>query len=98
MAIPDTGAGHGADLTLQNTVFRPASDGNEPCRKLNKAARLLIVAPKNRNLAETGEIEGINSLPNGPRVFSRSGLGKQEAQQIRHRARQISVGRTRSYQ
>ena len=70
-------------------VFRPAPDGNEPWLNLNKAARLLGVAPKTLRLAaEAGEIEGVHPLPDGPWIFSRSELGKPQAQQIVHRARQ----------
>jgi hypothetical protein len=70
-------------------VFRPAPDGNEPWLNLNKAARHLGVAPKTlRIAAEAGEIEGVQPLPNGPWIFSRSELGKPQAQQIVHRARQ----------
>ncbi|MET3597812.1 hypothetical protein ABID26_007238 [Mesorhizobium shonense] len=70
-------------------VFRPAPEGNEPWLNLNKAARLLGVAPKTLRLAaETGEIEGVHPLPDGPWIFSRSELGKPHALQIVHRARQ----------
>jgi DNA invertase Pin-like site-specific DNA recombinase len=70
-------------------VFRPAPDGNEPWLNLNKAARLLGVAPKTLRLAaEAGEIEGVHPLPDGPWIFSRSELGQPQAQQIAHRARQ----------
>jgi DNA invertase Pin-like site-specific DNA recombinase len=70
-------------------VFRPAPDGNEPWLNLNNAARLLGVAPKTLRLAaEAGEIEGVHPLQDGPWIFSRSELGKQQAQQIVHRARQ----------
>ncbi|MER9664078.1 recombinase family protein [Mesorhizobium sp. M0159] len=70
-------------------VFRPAADGKEPWLNLNKAARLLGVAPKTLRLAaEAGEIEGVHPLPDGPWVFSRSTLGEPAAQRIVHRARQ----------
>ena len=70
-------------------VFRPAPDGNDPWLNLNKAARLLGVAPKTLRLAaEAGEIDGAHPLPDGPWIFSRSELGKPHAQQIVHRARQ----------
>jgi DNA invertase Pin-like site-specific DNA recombinase len=70
-------------------VFRPAPDGNEPWLNLNKAARLPGVAPKTLRLAaEAGEIEGVHPLPDGPWIFSRSELGKPQAQQIVHRAQQ----------
>jgi DNA invertase Pin-like site-specific DNA recombinase len=70
-------------------VFRPASDGNEPWLNLNKAARLLGVAPKTLRLAaEAGEIEGVHPLPDGPWLFSRSELAEPHALQIALRASQ----------
>lgn len=70
-------------------VFRPAPDGSEPWLNLNKAARLLSVAPKTLRLAaETGEIEGVHPLPDGPWIFSRSELAQPHALQIVRRARQ----------
>lgn len=70
-------------------VFGPAPNGNEPWLNLRKAARLLGVAPKTLRLAaEAGEIDGLHPLPDGPWIFSRSELGKPQAQQIAHRARQ----------
>jgi len=72
-------------------VFRPALDGNEPWLNLSKAARLLGIAPKTLRLAaEAGEIEAIHPLPDGPWIFNRSDLGKPQAQQLVHRARQKS--------
>ncbi len=70
-------------------AFRPVPDGNEPWLNLNKAARLLGIAPKTLRLAaEAGEIEGVHPLPDGPWIFSRSELAKPNAAQIAHRARQ----------
>ncbi|RWN26442.1 recombinase family protein [Mesorhizobium sp.] len=70
-------------------VFRPAPDGIEPWLNLNKAARLLGITPKTLRLAaEAGKIEGLHPLPDGPWMFRRSELGKPDAQQIVHRARQ----------
>ncbi|NGO56278.1 recombinase family protein, partial [Mesorhizobium camelthorni] len=70
-------------------VFRPAADGIEPWLNLNKAARLLGITPKTLRLAaEAGKIEGLHPLPDGPWIFRRSELGKPDAQQIVHRARQ----------
>jgi len=70
-------------------VFRPAPDGIEPWLNLNKAARLLGITPKTLRLAaEAGKIEGLHPLPDGPWIFRRSELGKPDAQQIVHRARQ----------
>ncbi|WP_022726754.1 recombinase family protein [Fodinicurvata sediminis] len=69
-------------------VFRSAPDGNDPWLNLNKAARLLGVAPKTLRLAaEAGEIKGVHPLPDGPWIFNRSELGKPQAQQIVCRAR-----------
>lgn len=70
-------------------VFRPAPDGNEPWLNLNKAARHLGVSPKTlRIAAEAGEIEGVQPLPSGPWIFSRTEIETPQAQQIAHRARQ----------
>ncbi|WP_245266836.1 recombinase [Mesorhizobium sp. LNHC252B00] len=70
-------------------VFRPAADGKEPWLNLNKAARLLGVAPKTLRLAaEAGEVVGVHPLPDGPWIFSRSTLDEPAAQRIVHRARQ----------
>lgn len=69
-------------------VFRAAPDGNEPWLNLNKAARLLGVAPKTLRLAaEAGEIEGVHPLPDGPWIFSRVELKMPRAQQIVRRAK-----------
>jgi len=70
-------------------VFRLAPDGIEPWLNLNKATRLLGVAPKALRLtAEAGEIEGVHPLPDGPWIFSRSALCQSAAQRIVARARQ----------
>ena len=70
-------------------VFCPSPDGNEPWLNLNKAARLLDVAPKTlRHAAEAGHIEGVHPLPDGPWIFSRSELAQPEARQLVHRVRQ----------
>jgi len=70
-------------------VFRLAPDGIERWLNLNKAARLLGVAPKTLRLAaEAGEIEGVHPLPDGPWIFSRSALCQSAAQRIVARARQ----------
>jgi hypothetical protein len=70
-------------------VFRPAPDGNDPWLNLDKAARLLGVAPKTPGLAaEAGEIKSVHPLPDGPWIFSRSELVKPQAHQIANRARQ----------
>jgi hypothetical protein len=72
-------------------VFRPAPDGNNPWLNLNKAARILGVAPKTLRLAaEADEVQGVHPLPDGPWIFCRSELAKPQAQQVAHRARQNS--------
>lgn len=69
-------------------VYRPAEDGEEPWLNLSKAAKLLGVAPKTLRLAaESGEIEGVHPLADGPWIFSRQILCKPEAQHIVERAR-----------
>lgn len=70
-------------------VFRPAEDGEEPWLNLGKAARLLGVAPKTLRLAaESGKIESIHPLADGPWMFCRSTLSKPEAMRLVERARQ----------
>jgi DNA invertase Pin-like site-specific DNA recombinase len=69
-------------------VYRPTQDGIEPYLNLSKAARLLGIAPKTlRIAAESGEIEGLHPLPDGPWIFSRGALTGSEAQTIVMRAR-----------
>jgi DNA invertase Pin-like site-specific DNA recombinase len=69
-------------------VYTPTPDGNEPYLNLSKAARLLGIAPKTlRIAAESGEIEALHPLPDGPWIFSRSTLTGSEAQTIVRRAR-----------
>jgi DNA invertase Pin-like site-specific DNA recombinase len=69
-------------------VYRPTPDGIEPYLNLSKAARLLGIAPKTLRIgAESGEIEAIHPLPDGPWIFSRSALTGSEAQTIVMRAR-----------
>jgi DNA invertase Pin-like site-specific DNA recombinase len=69
-------------------VYRPTPDGIEPYLNLSKAARLLGIVPKTlRMAAESGEIEAIHPLPDGPWIFSRSALTGSEAQTIVMRAR-----------
>lgn len=56
-------------------VYKPADDGNVPWLNLSKAARLLHVAPKTLRLAaQTGEIQSVHPLPDGPWIFSRAVL------------------------
>jgi DNA invertase Pin-like site-specific DNA recombinase len=69
-------------------VYRPTQDGIEPYLNLSKAARLLGITPKTlRIAAESGEIEALHPLPEGPWIFSRSAVTGSEAQKIVMRAR-----------
>jgi DNA invertase Pin-like site-specific DNA recombinase len=69
-------------------VYRPTPDGIEPYLNLSKAAKLLGIAPKTlRIAAESGEIEALHPLPDGPWIFSRSALTGSKAQTIIMRAR-----------
>jgi DNA invertase Pin-like site-specific DNA recombinase len=69
-------------------VYRPTPDGIEPYLNLSKAAKLLGIAPKTlRIAAESGEIEALHPLPDGPWIFSRSALTGAKAQTIIMRAR-----------
>ena len=69
-------------------VYTPTPGGIEPYLNLSKAAMLLGIAPKTlRIAAESGEIEAIHPLPEGPWIFSRSALTGSEAQTIVMRAR-----------
>jgi hypothetical protein len=69
-------------------VYTPTTDGIEPYLNLSKAARLLGIAPRTlRIAAESGEIEAIHPLPDGPWIFSRSALTGSQAQTIVMRAR-----------
>jgi hypothetical protein len=69
-------------------VYTPTPDGIEPYLNLSKAARLLGIAPKTlRIAAESGEIEAIHPLSDGPWIFSRSALTGSQAQTIVMRAR-----------
>jgi DNA invertase Pin-like site-specific DNA recombinase len=69
-------------------VYRPATDGVEPWLNLTKAAALLDVSAKTlRRAAESGEIDAIHPLPDGPWIFSRVVLTGSAAQTIANRAR-----------
>ena len=66
-------------------VFRPTQDGIEPYLNLSKAARLLGITPKTlRIAAESGEIEALHPLPDGPWIFSRSALTGSAGANNRH--------------
>jgi hypothetical protein len=70
-------------------VWRPAADGIEPWLNLTRAAKLLGVSQKTLRLAaESGEIDAVHPLPDGPWIFSRSDLQAPAAQTIVERARQ----------
>lgn len=70
-------------------VYRPATDGVEPWLNLTKAAALLDISPKTLRLAaESGQIDSIHPLPDGPWIFSRAALGGSAAKMIVERARQ----------
>ena len=70
-------------------VHKPAEDGNEPWLNLSKAARLMHITSKTLRLAaETGEIEAIHPLPDGPWIFARAALTTSAARSITERARQ----------
>src|SRR5262249_18064309 len=64
-------------------VYRPAADGVEPWLNLTKAAALLDISPKTLRLAaESGQIDSIHPLPEGPWIFSRAVLGGLAAKMI----------------
>ena len=69
-------------------VYRPAPDGIEPWLNLTKAAALLGISPKTLRLAaESGEIDAIHPLADGPWIFSRADLDGSAAKDIAERAR-----------
>jgi Recombinase zinc beta ribbon domain len=69
-------------------VYRPAEDGVEPWLNLTKAAALLNISPKTLRLAaETGQIESIHPLTEGPWIFSRAVLEGPAGKMIVERAR-----------
>jgi DNA invertase Pin-like site-specific DNA recombinase len=69
-------------------VFKTAEDGIEPWLNLSNAAKLLQIAPKTLRLAaETGKIEAIHPLPDGPWIFARTALATSAARSITERAR-----------
>ncbi len=70
-------------------VYKPADDGIEPWLNLSNAARLLQVAPRTLRLAaQTGEVEAMHPLPDGPWIFSRAALSTSSSRAITERARQ----------
>jgi DNA invertase Pin-like site-specific DNA recombinase len=69
-------------------VFRPAADGEEQWLNLTKAAAFLDISAKTlRVAAESGEIDAIHPLRDGPWIFNRVVLAGSAAQTIVARAR-----------
>ena len=69
-------------------VWRPAVDGVEPWLNLTRAAKLLGISQKTLRLAaESGEIDAVHPLPDGPWIFSRADILAPAAQTIVNRAR-----------
>jgi hypothetical protein len=69
-------------------VFRPAADGEEQWLNLTKAAAFLDISAKTLRLAaESGEIDAIHPLRDGPWIFNRVVLAGSAAQTIVARAR-----------
>jgi hypothetical protein len=69
-------------------VYSPAPDGSEPWLNLTNAAALLGVSAKTLRLAsESGEIEAIHPLADGPWIFSRSVLESAIGRAITERAK-----------
>ena len=70
-------------------VYRPADDGIEPWLNLTKAAAHLGISAKTLRLAaESGEIEALHPLSDGPWIFSRAMLDGPAAHALVERARQ----------
>ena len=68
-------------------VHRPADDGIEPWLNLTRAAAHLGVSAKTLRLAaESGEIEALHPLPDGPWIFSRVALDGSGARAVVERA------------
>ncbi|HVM77423.1 MAG TPA: recombinase family protein [Stellaceae bacterium] len=69
-------------------LYRPAEGGAEPWLNLSKAAAQLQISPKTLRLAaESGVIDALHPLPDGPWLFSRPVLESAAAKAIAHRAR-----------
>lgn len=69
-------------------VYRPIEDGYEPWLNLRNAAALVGVAPRTLRIAvETGEIEAMRPLAEGPWVFKREDMAGEAAKTIALRAR-----------
>jgi DNA invertase Pin-like site-specific DNA recombinase len=70
-------------------VWRPTADGIEPWLNLTRAAKLLGISQKTLRLAaESGEIDAVHPLPDGPWIFRRADLEGPAAQTIIDRTQQ----------
>src|SRR3954467_7709069 len=69
-------------------VYCPAEQGQEPWLNLSKAAAYLQISSKTlRSAAESGEIDALHPLPDGPWILSRAVLDSTAAKALVHRAR-----------
>jgi DNA invertase Pin-like site-specific DNA recombinase len=69
-------------------VFCPDPDGHDPWLNLNRAAKLVGVAPKTlRIAAEAGEIDAVHPLADGPWIFSRDEVTGTKARKLKERTR-----------
>lgn len=69
-------------------VWRPAAGGVEPWLNLTRAVKLLGISQKTlRIAAESGEIDAIHPLADGPWIFSRADLDGSAARRVVARAR-----------
>jgi DNA invertase Pin-like site-specific DNA recombinase len=70
-------------------VHRPAPNGHGPWLNLTQAAAHLRISTKTLRLAaESGEIQALHPLPEGPWLFSRAVLEESAAKTVVERARQ----------
>jgi len=69
-------------------VYRPSESGVEPWLNLSKAAAHLKISPKTLRLAaESGAIDALHPLQDGPWLFSRAVLQSEAARTVVRRAR-----------
>jgi hypothetical protein len=69
-------------------VYRPSESGQEPWLNLSKAAAHLKISPKTLRLAaESGAIDALHPLQEGPWLFSRATLQSEVATAVVRRAR-----------
>jgi len=69
-------------------VYRPSESGVEPWLNLSKAAAHLKISPKTLRLAaESGAIDALHPLQDGPWLFSRAVLQSEAAKTVVRRAR-----------